>query len=171
MIKRSLALSVGVGLGLWAAAASADIYRCVMPDGSTSYSDEKCDGEAAVSANITATLPICTTDQCRDEEARDRGEAIERLKQEKAALAQLEEARLRRQAQEADAEQREMQIKRLALLDAQLSAAQEASGGVYFPAYGQWQRCQPHCGGKGPGVHPHPRPRPSAPVAGVRIRF
>lgn len=168
MIKKFLALSLGASLGLVAAAASADIYRCTTADGNTTYSDEKCDGGAAVAANITTSLATCNTDQCRDELARDRGEALERLQQEQAALTQLRDARLRREALDAESAQRDAQLKRLALLEAQLTESRDA--GVYFPAYSNWHRCYPHCGGKGPGTHPrpHPGPRPAAPASSFR---
>lgn len=168
MIKRILALSVGVSFGLCAAAASADIYRCVMADGKTVYSDEKCDGATAAAANITDSLAVCSTDQCRAELARDRGEALERLQQEKAALAQLHDARLKREALDAEAAQRDAQLKRLALLEGQLTESRD--GGVYYPAYANWHRCYPNCGGKAPGVHPHPRPgpKPAAPASSFR---
>lgn len=168
MIKNTLALSLGVSLGLWAAAASADIYRCVMADGKTTYSDEKCDGGTAAAANITATLAVCSTDQCRAELAHDRSEAVERLQQERAALAQLHDARLKREAGDAEAALRDAQSKRLALLEGQLADSREA--GVYYPAYANWHRCYPNCGGKGPGTHPrpHPGPKPVAPASSFR---
>lgn len=168
MIKKTLALSLGVSVGLFAAAASADIYRCVMADGKTTYSDEKCDGATAAATNITGSLAACNTDQCRDELARDRSDALERLQAEQAALAQLRDARLKREAHEADVAQREAQLKRLALLEGQLTESLES--GVYYPAYANWHRCYPNCGGKGHGPHPHPRPgpKPAAPASSFR---
>jgi hypothetical protein len=171
---KPIAAAAALAVSLHAMPALADIYRCVLSDGSTSYSDSQCPSTSALVANITEELQVCTTTACKAGEDATHAEAIERLRQDKAALAQMQEMRLQKEAREVD----QAQLRRLDLLEARLADERlSGGGGVYFPAYGgfAWDTagrpgCRPHCGAKPPGGKAHSHRHPHF-VPGVRIRF
>ncbi|HZP87805.1 MAG TPA: DUF4124 domain-containing protein [Burkholderiales bacterium] len=181
MKRKPLQMALAAALAFAAFPAMADIYRCTSADGSISYGDEPCPGNAAVSANVTERLQICTTEECKANESRTHAEAMERLRQEKATLNEMQDMRLRAEAQEMEQNLYRAQLRRMDMLESMLVAEREAASGTYFPAYpgyagyawDGWDRhnksgCFPHCGSKGfPKGKPHHRRfEPS-----VRVRF
>lgn len=177
MNAKTCLAAAAIAAGLYSMPALADVYRCVLADGSTAYADAPCPANAALAANITEDLQICTTEVCRTGENAARAEALEQLRREKTSLAQMQELRLQREARETDQEN----SRRLALLEGRLGA-EPGGGGVYYPAYGWygdyggygWKRqaCAPHCGSNPDGrPFPHHHRHDSHFVRGVRFRF
>lgn len=113
------------------AAAIADIYRCVGPDGRTAYSDAPCP-RGATAANVTEQVHACTTAECAAQREQARAAAEARLREDKVAAQQMQEQRLKAETLELERRIRLEQLRRQAALDL---AQQEAAAGIYAPAY------------------------------------
>ena len=131
MTARLIRLAFACVLGLPAAAA-ADIYRCVSPDGLTTYSDSPCPGSAAMSANVTELIGICDTAECAAQRDQAHAAAVARLEAEKAMVQQMQAHRLQAEALDLDRRVRLEELRRLTELDA---AQREMSSGIYYPTY------------------------------------
>ncbi len=125
----SFALSVGAIL---TAPAAADVFRCVAPQGDVTYSDAPCDDNTVASANLTEVVRTCDTAECESALEQSREQSVMRLREERAALAQMQEMRLRAEAHELDRQLKMAQIERLQARD---DGALEGGGGVWWPAY------------------------------------
>jgi hypothetical protein len=162
MTARLFQLALACGLALPAAAA-ADIYRCVSPEGSTTYSDSPCPGSAAQSANVTELIGACSTAECQARREQARAAAAARLQEEKAMVRQMQEHRLQAEALDLDRRVRLETLRQLSALDA---AQRDVSSDVYYPTYplygyghGFGRRFdRPGCKGMQCGPVPDPRP-------------
>jgi len=164
----TFALSIGTSC---ATLALADVFRCVAPEGDVTYSDSQCDDNTILSANLTETVRTCDTAECEAALQQSREQSIARLREERAALSQMQEMRLRAEAHDLDRRLRLAQLERLQALD---DRPADVGGGVWWPAYPLYpgadidQRpchganCyKPGIGGGKPGAgggKPHPRP-------------
>ena len=162
-----LALVLGCVL-LTPAAVWGEIYRCISPEGDTTYSDSRCPKSSAMSADVTEAVGACTTAACEAQHQRAWTAAQERLRADQAALAQMQEQRLKTEQLYMEQRFRSEQLRRMSSLEEQQQAA---LGGVYWPTYplspssGYWLRdgrgwdrpgwdrpgCGPNC-----GVRPFP---------------
>jgi hypothetical protein len=131
MTARLIQLALAWGLALPAAAA-ADIYRCVSPEGSTTYSDSPCPGSTARSANVTELVGACTSAECQARRQAAHAAAVARVQEEKALVRQMQEHRLQVEALDLDRRVRLEELRQLSALDA---AQREMSSGVYYPSY------------------------------------
>jgi hypothetical protein len=131
MTARLIPLPFACALALPAAAA-ADIYRCVSPDGGTSYSDSPCPGSAAISSNVTELIGTCSTAECEAQREQARLAALARVQEEKALVQQMQEHRLQVEALDLD---RRVRLETLQRLEAPDFAQREMDSGVYYPAY------------------------------------
>jgi hypothetical protein len=170
MTARLIQLALACGLALPAVAA-ADIYRCVSPDGSTTYSDSPCPGNAAMSSNVTELIGACNSAECEAQREQARAAAQARLQEEKAMVQQMQEHRLQVEALDLDRRVRLEALRRLSALD---SAQRDSSSGVYYPAYPAYRLFpgygfgpgfQPGCKGVHCGPFPPPRPPGRQPKA------
>jgi len=164
MTARLFQLALACGLALPAAAA-ADIYRCVSPEGSTTYSDSPCPGSAARSANVTELTGACTSTECQARREQARAAAAARVQEEKAMVRQMQEHRLQAEALDLDRRVRLETLRQLSALDA---AQRDVSSDAYYPAYPVFPGYgygfgrgfeRPGC--KGMQCGPFPGPRPS----------
>ncbi len=178
MTARLFQLTLACVLALPAAAA-ADVYRCVSPEGSTTYTDSPCPGSAK-SANVTELIGACTSAECQARREQARAAAAARLQEEKAMVRQMQEQRLKAEALDLDRRVRLETLRQLSALDA---AQRDVSSDLYYsdypvyPAYGygfgrRFDRpgCKGmHCG-PFPGRPPfgrHPRPHRGEPSVSV----
>lgn len=163
----SMALGIGAAaVGTWSTPALADVFRCVAPEGAVTYSDSACDENTVASANLTDAVRTCDTAECESALQQSREQSIARLREERAALVQMQEMRLRAEAHELDRQLKLAQIERLQAGDQEPVAG---GAGVWWPAYplypvadGGARPCRgAHCAGKpGGGGGPKPYPRP-----------
>src|SRR5262245_34941873 len=114
MTARLIQLALACSLVLPAVAA-ADIYRCVSPDGGTTYSDSPCPGGAAMSANVTELIGVCNSPECAAQREQAHAAAVARLQEEKAFVRQMQEHRLQAEALDLD---RRVQLEKLRQLNA-----------------------------------------------------
>lgn len=146
----SCALSIGA---TFAAPALADVFRCVAPAGEVSYGDSPCDENTVASANLTEAVRTCDTEACEVALQQSREQSIARLREERAALTQMQDMRLRAEAHELDRQLKLAQLERLQAADEQPVGA---LGGVWLPAHGLHDvdgRCRGgHCGRPGAGA-------------------
>ncbi|HEY7760048.1 MAG TPA: DUF4124 domain-containing protein [Burkholderiales bacterium] len=163
MTARLIQLALACGLAL-PAAAEADIYRCVSPQGSTSYSDSPCPGSATMSANVTELIGACTSPECQARREQARATAAARLQEEKAMVRQMQEHRLKAEALDLD---RRVQLETLRQLSALDSAQRDVSSDLYYPGYAVFPAYgygfgrgfdRPGCKGMRCGRFPGPRP-------------
>jgi hypothetical protein len=114
------------------AVAAADIYRCVSPEGLTTYSDSPCPGSAAMSANVTELIGLCESEECAAQRDQAHAAAVARLETEKAMVQQMQAHRLQAEALDLDRRVRLEELRRLTEFDA---AQREMSSGIYYPGY------------------------------------
>jgi hypothetical protein len=155
----TLRAACAAGLALVCAAAHADIYRCVAPDGEVSYRDSACTAGDAMSANITDLVQSCSTQECQDDLERARATAEERLRAERAALIEMQDRRLQAERQDLERRLQLQQLNHLQSLEAQLAAQRTADSGVYYPAYPLYPGSAAYPGYADPGFgHPGFKP-------------
>lgn len=169
MKRKIFVISFGLSIGLgWTAPALADVFRCVAPEGDVTYADTPCTEGSILSANVTELVRTCDTPECEAALQRSREDANARLREERAALVQMQEMRLRAEAHELDRRLKLAQIEQA--LDDTPSTGIDG-GGVYYPAYplypGVDGRRRGHAGADG-----HHKPhRPRGPSSSIRIKL
>ena len=131
MTARLLQLALACSLVLPALAA-ADIYRCVSPDGGTTYRDSPCPGSAAMSANVTELIGACSNAECAAQREQAHAAAVARLQEEKAFVHQMQEHRLKAEALDLD---RRVQLEKLRQSSALDSQQREVISDAYYPGY------------------------------------
>ena len=131
MKRKIFVTSFALSLAALATPALADVFRCVAPAGDVTYSDTACDDNTVASANLTETVRTCDTPECDAALQQSREQSIARLREERAALAQMQEMRLRAEAHELDRQLKLAEIERLQAMD----DAYPATGSVWWPAY------------------------------------
>jgi hypothetical protein len=131
MTARLIQLALACGLAL-PAAAVADVYRCVSPEGSTTYTDSPCPDSAAKSANVTELIGACTSAECQARREQARAAATARLREEEAMVQQMQEHRLKAEALDLDRRVRLETLRQLSALD---TAQRDVSSDLYYPDY------------------------------------
>jgi len=161
MKRKIFVISCVLGLGTLATPAMADVFRCVAPEGDVTYSDEPCDDNTVASANLTEAVRSCDTPECEAALQQSREQSLVRLREERAALAQMQEMRLRAEAHELDRQLKLAQLERLESLDDREQVV--GGGGIWWPAYplhpDAGKPGRPGKPGTGSGSHPKPRPK------------
>lgn len=168
MKRKIFVISFGLSIGLgWTVPALADVFRCVAPEGDVTYADTACNEDSILSANVTELVRTCDTTECEAALQRSREEANVRLREERAALVQMQEMRLRAEAHELDRRLKVAQIEQL--LDDTPPAA--VGGGVYYPAYPLYPGVEGRRGNhSGAGGHHKPH-QPRGPSSSIRIKL
>jgi hypothetical protein len=145
-----------LGLAFAALPASADVFRCVTPEGKTLYSDAPCP-RGSHSSNITSSVGECTTDECLAERERVSAAARERLKAEKEALAAMTAERRKAEADALAERVKLAELHRLTAIDERLAAEMQAAAqsDLTYPVYPYpWYPvlpCKGPCGVQLPG--------------------
>lgn len=152
--------------------ASADVYRCVGPDGKTLYGDSPCPSGAAEKANITTAVGACTTVECETKRQQETNDARDRLRAQKEELAELADKRRRSEIETERAMLEELRWRQS--VDGKLAtAADDAAYPLYYPTYPYGPGIRP-CGQHCMKVRPRPphahQPLPR-PERGVRLRL
>ena len=159
------------------ASVLGEIYRCISPEGATTYSDSRCPKSSAMSADITEAVGACTSAACEAQHQRAWTAAQERLRADQAALAQMQEQRLKTEQLYMEQRFRTEQLRRMSTLEEQQQAA---LGGIYWPtsplltSSGFWLRDGPSWdrrGGDRPGCGPKCGVRPFPLAHGAKARF
>lgn len=159
-----------------AAAARADIFRCLAPDGKTLYSDAPCPGGAVRSSNITAAVGACSTSECTAQREQAAGNARERLRSEQELLATLTDKRLRAELDSATERARADDLIRRQLVEARLAISADESAyaagyPLYYPTYAVYPAVR-KCGWRCVGLHQRPHSAVSAKRTwGTALRF
>lgn len=110
------------------AAARADIYRCVVPDGNTLYSDTPCPHGARHSSNITTVVGACSTLECTAQREQAAADARERLRADQEQLVIFADKRRRDEIEAARERARLDEVLWRQSVEARLAAATNEAG-------------------------------------------
>ena len=136
MLMRNLRLSVltFAALAVLSTAASADVFRCIGPDGKTLYSDSPCPHDAVQKSNITDAVGACNTAECESKRQQTVNDARDRLRAEKTELAEMTQKRMERERASFE-EQRWRQAVESQMAASANQAALAAENPMYYPVY------------------------------------
>jgi hypothetical protein len=136
--------------------ASAEVFRCITPEGKTLYSDSPC-ARGSRSTNITSSVGGCVTDECLAERERVSAAARDRLKAEKEALAAMTAERRKAEADALAERVKLAELRRLTAIDESLAAEMQAAAqlDLTYPIY-PWYPVLSCKGPCGPKAHRHP---------------